>query len=1455
MRYIAKLTLVWGLGAALLALPLGGCKHLDDYTERPEVERPKTEEFRLLSVRSTGRGEAVELDFDMNLEGELRALAYQEEAATGAVSGVTPSVVETVYCALRKKGAPASLFYVTLQWTGRTGGRVSLPRTSVQLPAGETMTSGDEWYISAVLGADGFDAASGTVRLGPEGGSEEMPALAPATVNVPHIAGWTRLSITTGATTSAHPVNLVFRPQGTLLRLQYYSDLLEDHRIRRLTLRSNALRTRGTFALSAATDAELESGALPAWSADISDSDPAAPAQANSVYTLEHYPDGGMLLPAAQGYAPERTYYLWGMPTQASAANTGTTVEVEVTNAASSDADTRITYAKEKHRPMLGGKTYRLSNVLTSDLLISEVYYQYAPKIDGSTEHTTNRNYSIVEIYNPTASAVDLSQYALVRLTHDNASGYVFFCAGEVAPNADINRAATLPLGVVAGDGGNVGGFRSNGTGYSGAWHKTLYGTPSTMLEPGKTLLIGAAGYVHTAHKPGENVLRYNTAVVGDASVANDPARIRALERHYLPRAGMQADSAVRAGFAQTMVAIDNNNHSKDRDPNPNGRGAVLQLGNGQGVALIKSTVTSAGTAAYTVIDTSMPIGSAAAATAYRTALLTHINSAVSAGESLSTLDYNRPMSYSVVRTSAASRPSATHKADEWVVSATENAGIKSLGTRNYVAGLTPFAPNYTGYNSTNNPDGRPFWAGQAFIPNVTKGWTRLPGTGDNVFDPNIDQVKGRYAQITVTTAHATEQQAAYPIELSIDGSTDTFYHSKNRGDNPNFPITLTYNFATAESLSHIVYIPRDYNGSFGNVDITVTYEDGSTATVVSKDFGFPLQATQITWEGIAERKVRSVAFKVKNTGYGVVSVREMQFYKQREDYFDPTAFFVDAACTQLRSNVTYAEIMRIENTFFREMIRKMYQGVYEREFRITTKPMLVNPDTERQYNKTQFGYSRYNGATGISVKQGERLIVFCDAPGVQKPILLVQNLGTHGYGGVEHKLEQGMNIITPDRSGLVYIIYNTNSRTIDRTVHPDAKLHFATGTVNGYFDASDPQHAGRWRELLGKATDRYFDILGVHAHATFPTAKFRELTPNGDYLVEQYDKVVVSEMEMMGLYKYNRVFTNRAYFMHDKDGGMWATSYRTGYRDAMPLFVVDGVDGFKRWNWGIGHEQGHQNQTVGLNWGGMIEVTVNIPALYIEESVFGTTSRSIAGDWYTKAWNDLLRTSASFSTKSQASSSLIAFWQLELYFGRVLGRTPMQQGDKGGFYPDLYERLRQFNTPQPNNAVNNGIQQTNFALHASVVSGYDLTEFFEKWGFFRLTNNEVHYNTYNHANYLTVTADMVSRVKGQIQALSLPQLPVALEYITSENWRMYQTPRAVVAGTASRNVNTCTMQGWQNVVAWEVRNSGGELVYTAAGRTTLGATTNTFTIDRPWQADYVVNAIAADGTRTRVNL
>jgi len=73
---------------------------------------------------------------------------------------------------------------------------------------------------------------------------------------------------------------------------------------------------------------------------------------------------------------------------------------------------------------------------------------------------------------------------------------------------------------------------------------------------------------------------------------------------------------------------------------------------------------------------------------------------------------------------------------------------------------------------------------------------------------------------------------------------------------------------------------------------------------------------------------------------------------------------------------------------------------------------------------------------------------------------------------------------------GLVYVMYHTKTLEDAETAQP-VKIHFASGTVNGYFDSQKEEHQGRWSELLGKATDKYFDVVGKYAHLTFETNDF----------------------------------------------------------------------------------------------------------------------------------------------------------------------------------------------------------------------------------------------------------------------------------------------------------------------------------------------------------------------------
>lgn len=221
----------------------------------------------------------------------------------------------------------------------------------------------------------------------------------------------------------------------------------------------------------------------------------------------------------------------------------------------------------------------------------------------------------------------------------------------------------------------------------------------------------------------------------------------------------------------------------------------------------------------------------------------------------------------------------------------------------------------------------------------------------------------------------------------------------------------------------------------------------------------------------------------------------------------------------------------------------------------------------------------------------------------------VIQNLdvpGGDGFGGTSYPLSEGANKITARNKGLMYILYHTPDY---ETAQP-VKIHIASGQVNGYFDVAKHQ-ASDWNKLLSNAVDKYFDVVGHYAHLTFPTERFRTHTPDGKALIDAYDQIVNSEMELMGLYKYNKLFKNRMYLHVMYTSYMYATSYHTAYNDGT-LAELCNVDKLKTSAcWGPAHEIGHCNQTrPGLKWLGTTEVTNNIMSEYIQTTIFGQPSR-----------------------------------------------------------------------------------------------------------------------------------------------------------------------------------------------------------------------------------------------------
>ncbi len=727
----------------------------------------------------------------------------------------------------------------------------------------------------------------------------------------------------------------------------------------------------------------------------------------------------------------------------------------------------------------------------------------------------------------------------------------------------------------------------------------------------------------------------------------------------------------------------------------------------------------------------------------------------------------------------------------------------------------------------------------------------------------DIDDISG-YAKVAITSGSTDSEQPGQNqgIDKSFDGDYSTIYHSS--WGNVTFPVRLDYHFAKVEEVYYFVYYPRQDGGSNGHfkvVDIYYTTDGNSYQRLMQKDFNESSNPTRIVFA--TPIKAKGFRFLVQSgRGHagsnGFASCAEMEFYTRSSTGFDYKTLFNDALCSELKTGITEAEITASRYPFFRNLALSMLRGQYSREFRVESYKAYPLPTILSSSNKAQ-PYSLLDNPTGIAVEAGEDLVALVGDTYGHDISLCVVNYDAPGADGFNSRktyaIYPGVNKIRMTHKGLVYVMYHTSTLEAAEQAKP-IKIHLASGRVNGYFDSQRASHQGRWDELLGKA-GQYFDVIGQYAHLAFPTERFRRNTPDGKALIDAYDLIVRSEQELHGLSKYNRMNRNRLLLHVIYTSYMYATSYHTAYNDTTLDFLTN-VQSLRTNMWGPAHEIGHINQTrPGVLWRGMTEVTVNIPSMYIQTTVFGAKSRlqtenmdqSRPHNRYTKSWNQILLPDIAFCEATDVFCQLVPFWQLELYFGKVLGRTPLQQSDKGGFYPDLYEYVRTHD-----NRPNAGAQQLEFPYIASVVSGLDLTDYFEKWGFFKAISKEIKDYT---TETLTITEAQASDVKARIAALKLPKPEVALEYITDHTVEVYKGKLAVVAGSAVINGQTITLSGWRNAVAYEVLDTAGQVVYVFDTGIEQGASSLSITLPTSisWAPGFSLRAISYDGKRTAVSL
>lgn len=471
-----------------------------------------------------------------------------------------------------------------------------------------------------------------------------------------------------------------------------------------------------------------------------------------------------------------------------------------------------------------------------------------------------------------------------------------------------------------------------------------------------------------------------------------------------------------------------------------------------------------------------------------------------------------------------------------------------------------------------------------------------------------------------------------------------------------------------------------------------------------------------------------------------------------------------------------------------KETAQGLLDGTYSMDYRLSDYRPYQNPVIMATKNKTN-KYSLRDNPTGIFTKWGETIPVFVGKiPQGRKISILIQDV-SGGYNNFrEYELDEGYNEVTADVGGLIYVLNHVdddiplpiveatdaqNKVIRDNTV----TLHFAGGKVNGYFDIAKNTEDD-WLRILNNAQYQDIDVLGNYSHLTWKVEDFKKYNTKITESIQNLDNLVYAELDFIGLVKYGRIFNNRMHCSIDyKAASPNASDYRTVYSDNGYANLFTDLSVWKQRFWGPAHEVGHCNQTrPGMKWSGLTEVTNNLTALYVEETL-GIECRALTDGWYQSSYDLIVKQNIDDDSDNdvphcigysddgynKVSERLVPFWQLKLYFIDALGMKD--------FYRDLYEYYRTHESPS-DTGKNQGSNQLDFVRQVCRISGYNMLDFFKAWGFLCPVDTKL--NDYGTKEFI-ITQEEINQLIEEINDCNYKRPHTEVYLITDANYQDFK--------------------------------------------------------------------------------
>ena len=742
---------------------------------------------------------------------------------------------------------------------------------------------------------------------------------------------------------------------------------------------------------------------------------------------------------------------------------------------------------------------------------------------------------------------------------------------------------------------------------------------------------------------------------------------------------------------------------------------------------------------------------------------------------------------------------------------------------------------------------------------------------------PSDVEVEGDF-KLTVTGGQANQEQSGgYQNEFkySYDGNMDTHYHSP-WGANTKWPVILEYNFDGSKGLDYIIYHSRNGNGNFGQFKLYVATKENANYKFVSEhDLKGVGGSSRIdfssTVQGVTKVKFEVLSGSGDGTGNTYASCAEMEFYqKNMEKTLDTQLLtvFTDLTCSELKQGVTEAAIEAIPPYFGKvaRTIRDNTYSDYEKEFRIQEyKPYSVEADWAQTLMLKR--YSSLDNPTGITVNQGDEIIILVGDTYGNK--VSVRNVGeektTFGGNqeypqteaiGTEYLLQEGVNKITVNKTGMLFIVYQTDLQS--QNAKP-VKIHIPVdcGKVAGYWCKEKHQTNEKFTELIDKSDYKYFCVRGNNMIFYFHRDKMKAaVSGNIVSAIDLWDDIVGWEHELMGLEDIRPTQWNNHLFAISPEGSyMWASDYRVAfvYTYLNNILVKDNVMAAKDNAWGPAHEIGHIHQKT-INWPSCSESSNNLFSNYILYKLGKYCSRGATLDKLAQArlvddnsWFNFGEKIYEAYQGEAPELHMRMHWQLFNYYHRC--------GYMENFWPEMFKALRETRIVESDP----GAGQMLFAKTACEVSNEDLTEFFEMWGFFEPVNNKTldQYGTWNY----NVTQAMIDDTKAYMA--QFPKKAAPFYYLEDRKYgdvglgnddpgdvgyytQFKDNQKITKTITHSRSGQTINIKDGNEAVAFELYKDG-KLIYFS--------NKFNFTVPSSIKVDdtVVIKAVQADGERIEV--